>query len=139
MAAGHYYGKISLQRQATCHPDLILWSNALLKVCPFDLAILCGYRNERDQMVAYHGGTSKVRYPNSKHNKIPATAIDIAPWFLKDGNVDWDFRPHFDVMAGQGLLVARALGTNLRWGGDWDRDGDLRNNNFNDLVHFELV
>jgi len=27
----------------------------------------------------------------------------------------------------------------LRWGGDWDRDTQVDDNNFDDLVHFELV
>lgn len=27
----------------------------------------------------------------------------------------------------------------IRWGGDWDRDHDVKDQTFNDLVHFEVV
>jgi hypothetical protein len=27
----------------------------------------------------------------------------------------------------------------LRWGGDWDSDKDTKDQNFNDLPHFELI
>jgi hypothetical protein len=27
----------------------------------------------------------------------------------------------------------------LRWGGDWDMDTEVKDNKFDDLVHFELV
>ena len=30
------------------------------------------------------------------------------------------------------------MGIDLIWGGDWDGDTDLNDNNFDDLVHFEL-
>ena len=87
-------------------------------------------------MQAYRSGASKVKWPNSKHNQQPSLGIDIAPW---ENGVDWDFLPHFYFMGGQGVLVARALGINMRWGGDWNRNGSLKDNTFNDLVHFELM
>ena len=27
----------------------------------------------------------------------------------------------------------------LRWGGDWDRDTQVKDNSFDDLLHFELI
>jgi peptidoglycan L-alanyl-D-glutamate endopeptidase CwlK len=42
-------------------------------------------------------------------------------------------------MAGVILTCAKQLGVKLRWGGDWDGDGNRLNNKFNDLAHFELV
>jgi len=27
----------------------------------------------------------------------------------------------------------------VRWGGDWDRDTELKDNRFMDLVHIELI
>ncbi len=27
----------------------------------------------------------------------------------------------------------------VRWGGDWDRDGDFNDETFKDLWHFELI
>ena len=37
------------------------------------------------------------------------------------------------------LDTAKAMGIDLRWGGDWDRDTEVRDNSFDDLVHFEIV
>jgi len=31
------------------------------------------------------------------------------------------------------------MGVTLRWGGDWDRDTEVQDNSFDDLVHFEIV
>ncbi|MGD1955658.1 MAG: hypothetical protein ACFBZ9_10580 [Sphingomonadales bacterium] len=132
------YGKTSEERLATCHPDLQLWARALLKVSDIDITVLAGHRNERDQMQAYYNKNTQLPWPKSKHNQQPSLAIDIAPWF-PDRRVDWEFRPHFDYIAGQGRVVAKALCIGLRWGGDWDRDGDLKDNGWNDLVHWELL
>ena len=34
--------------------------------------------------------------------------------------------------------LAAGIDVNLRWGGDWDRDFDLKDQRFNDYPHFEL-
>jgi peptidoglycan L-alanyl-D-glutamate endopeptidase CwlK len=34
---------------------------------------------------------------------------------------------------------AAELGVKLRWGLDWDQNGDIRDNTFNDQYHFELA
>ena len=30
-------------------------------------------------------------------------------------------------------------GVEIRWGGDWDSDTQVKDNKFDDLVHFELI
>lgn len=45
-----------------------------------DITVLCGFRNEADQNAAFERGTSKLRWPHSKHNSRPARAVDIAPY-----------------------------------------------------------
>ena len=42
-------------------------------------------------------------------------------------------------MAGYIQATADKLGIKIRWGGDWDSDGDLDDQTFMDLGHFELV
>jgi hypothetical protein len=37
------------------------------------------------------------------------------------------------------MVIAKRKGIELRWGGDWDRDGDRFDQSFNDLPHVELV
>jgi len=74
-----------------------------------------------------------VRYPNSKHNTIPARAVDVCPW-----PIDWDDQERATYFAGVVMGIASQLGVGLRWGGDWDRDTELEDNQFDDLPHFEL-
>ena len=34
--------------------------------------------------------------------------------------------------------IASQMGIGIRWGGDWDMDTEVKDNRFDDLVHFEL-
>ena len=35
--------------------------------------------------------------------------------------------------------IALEMGIRIRWGGDWDGDHTLNDQNFNDLLHFEVI
>ena len=35
--------------------------------------------------------------------------------------------------------AAKFMNVSLRWGGDWDGDGDRTDQTFNDLMHWELI
>jgi len=50
---------------------------------------------------------------------------------------DHMIREHYCLMAGHMMAFAESEGFSLRWGGDWDQDDDLFDNNFDDLPHFE--
>ena len=75
-----------------------------------------------------------MRWPHSKHNATPSRAVDIAPY-----PINWGDRERMTLFAGISLGVADAKGIALRWGGDWDRDFQVVDNGFDDLVHFELM
>ncbi len=100
----------------------------------FDCAVISGYRGEAEQDVLYYAGKSKVRFPESKHNSSPSRAIDVIPY-----PIDWKDRERMNYFAGYVMGVARHLGYKIRWGGDWDMDWQVRDNVFDDLVHFELT
>lgn len=100
----------------------------------FDCAIICGYRDEKEQNIAFEKGYSKLKYPNSKHNKIPSLAVDVVPY-----PVDWSDYNRMYCFGGYVKGIAIMMGINIRWGGDWDSDFDFDDQNFNDLVHFELI
>jgi len=100
----------------------------------FDCTILVGHRERAEQEKAYAEGASKVRWPRSKHNKIPALAADVAPY-----PIDWSDRERFMMFGGYVLATADALGIPLRWGGDWKKDRRTTDNGFDDLVHFEIT
>ena len=72
-------------------------------------------------------------FPKGRHNALPSKAVDVAPY-----PIDWEDREGFILFAGYVLGVASQLGLNIRWGGDWDGDFDLSDNEFDDLVHFEM-
>lgn len=122
----------SHDRLTTCHEDLQKVFNTVIET--FDCAVLEGHRTEEAQEEAYRTGHSKLRWPFSKHNVLPSLAVDVAPY-----PINWNDTIRFYFFAGYVLGVASKLGINLRWGGDWDRDTDVQDQTFFDLVHFELV
>ena len=125
------FGNTSKKRLKTCDEKLQILFNEIVKV--FDCSILVGHRGEEDQNKAYKEGNSQVKWPKGKHNKKPSSAVDVAPY-----PIDWEDRERFSYFAGFVKGVAYRLNITLRWGGDWDGDNDLSDNNFDDLVHFEL-
>ena len=99
-----------------------------------DCTVICGHRSRVDQTLAFQQGNTKAQWPNSKHNKLPSMAVDVAPY-----PIDWNHRESFYHLAGYIKAVAKDLNIEVRWGGDWDRDNDFKDNDFDDLVHYELV
>ena len=69
---------------------------------------------------------------SSKHGK--GLAVDIVP-----APVDWSDVSKFDKIAKAMFKAASELGYNtLRWGADWDNDGNFREKGETDSPHFEL-
>ena len=50
----------------------------------------------------------------------------------------WKERAKFYELAAIVKYEAKKLNVNVRWGGDWDGDGDYTDQTFDDLVHFEF-
>lgn len=126
------YSKKSLAELETCHPDLQTLFKRVLYF--FDHTILEGHRNKEDQDRYYALGNSQLKFPDGKHNNKPSFAVDAIPY-----PVDWHDRERMTYFAGQVIATARMLNIEIRWGGDWDRDTQVKDNKFDDLVHFELV
>lgn len=126
------FSERSLERLETCHPDLQAVMN--VAILGYDFTILEGHRGRDAQNEAHRTGKSQLKFPQSKHNKVPALAVDIAPY-----PVDWEDLERFYFLAGYVHAVADRLEVEIRWGGDWDGDGDLHDSSFLDLPHFELV
>lgn len=124
----------SLSRLETCDHRIIRLFKEVIRY--FDCTVVCGYRSKEDQNAAYEAGNSKLKYPKSKHNGFPSKAIDCAPYIPGKGIV-WEADQCY-FFAGVVMGTARALGIPIRWGGDWDKDNDVNDQTFNDLVHFEI-
>lgn len=118
------FSKQSLAKLATVHPDLQKLFNAVIK--KIDIVILCGQRNKVDQEKAVRDGNSKLHYPKSKHNRIPALAVDSAPY-----PTDWKCISDFIAMGKCIEETAKELGIKISWGGRWKK--------FKDYPHTELV
>ena len=128
----NYWSAASAARLATCDPRLVDIFDHVLQIA--DCSVLAGHRNKVIQNQLCDAGKSQVRWPHSKHNIVPSRAIDITPF-----PINWGDRERMTLFAGIALGVADAKGINLRWGGDWDRDFQVVDNSFDDLVHFELL
>tara|TARA_R100000900_G_scaffold53229_3_gene42526 strand:+ start:7402 stop:7845 length:444 start_codon:yes stop_codon:yes gene_type:complete len=132
------FSERSKQRLATCHADLQVLMAEVVK--DFDCTIITGHRDRVTQNRMVEQGKSQVRWPNSRHNSEPSEAVDVAPY-----PINWQDRERFHYFAGFVMGTAARLKAEgrmthgLRWGGDWDRDTQVDDNNFDDLVHYEIL
>jgi peptidoglycan LD-endopeptidase CwlK len=125
------FGKASLAKLDTCHPDLQRIFNEVIKT--YDCSILEGHRSNERQKELYHQGKSKIK-SGGKHNSLPSAAADVAPY-----PIDWNDKNRFCHFAGRVQGIALMLDIKIRWGGDWNGDNNLKNQTFFDLPHFELI
>lgn len=135
------YSEKSKGRLETCKNPLQRVFNIVIKA--IDVTILCGIRPDEEQFKAFSEGRSKLDGVKDRskhqadHTKL-SSAVDVGPY-----PVDWNVSKRsvlkrWYYLGGFAMGVAFVLGIKLRWGGDWDRDADFDDQNFNDLPHFEL-
>lgn len=102
-----------------------------------DFTVLEGHRGKEAQNAAFAKGLSQKQWPNGEHNASPSRAVDIAPY-----PIDWSdrevARQRFVLLAGIVLATGWSLGIHVRWGGDWNQNGDTRDEHFRDYGHFEV-
>lgn len=144
MGKEHYWGTKSLERIDTLDPRWKSILDDVLAAVPFDIKVVWGYRGREVQDRAYAEGHSTKQWPNSLHNKMPSVAVDLAPLNANGKIPGWgdepaDPRPWM-VLAGAVLGVARVARVEVRWGGNWDCDAImLDDQDFDDLGHFEIT
>lgn len=126
------FGALSEERLRTCDPRLQILFREV--VHQYDCAVLVGHRGKEEQNKAVREGNSKVFWPNGRHNSKPSMAVDVAPY-----PIDWKNEKRFYHFAGYVQGKASEMSIKIRFGGDWDRDFDLDDQDFMDLVHFELI
>lgn len=105
-------GATSLARLKDVHPDLVRVVHLAIKRTPIDFTVLEGLRTKERQRQLVAKGASKTM--NSYH--ITGHAVDIAP--LVNGKVTWDWK-YYRQLAPVIKQVAKDLGVNITWGGDW--------------------
>jgi len=122
------FGKRSRERLKGVDTRIINVLNELIKM--MDVTIIEGVRTKERQAELLKQGATKVKY--SKH--MEGKAVDLSPY-----PIDWENRDGFYYMGGMIRGIAKQLGLKIRFGGDWNSDGDTKDNNFDDLVHIEIL
>lgn len=108
----------------------------------YKFRITCSVRNEQDQNAAYNAGYSKLKYPDSKHNKIPSMAVDVYPVV---GGKPVLNKVDMLLFAGRVAGIADMLyqigeiHSKLRIGADWNSNGAASDEKFLDVAHFEII
>jgi hypothetical protein len=102
-----------------------------------DISLLEGHRGEERQNEYFDSGVSEVRWPDGKHNKLPALAVDFRtyPFPTTEKRQFASLAYH----ASAAIMIGKEEGVTLRWGGDWNRNGDVSDQKFDDLFHIEIV
>ncbi len=132
------FSQSSFSKLSTCHLDLQALFFEVIKY--FDCTIIEGYRNKADQEKAFAAGNTQLHWPEGNHNRNPSMAVDVAPY-----PIDWTNSKRMYWFAGFVMGIAQKLKDegrmthSIRFGGDWDRDDDIDDEKFKDLVHFDIV
>ena len=128
----------SLHRMDGVNQSLINLALLAIHRTPIDFGIawMGGLRTAEEQNQLFKDGYSeKDGYEKfSKHQFGEAIDLNV---FV--GSKVIDNKEMLCVVAGVMFSCASELNLKIRWGGDWNMNGDLRDNKFNDLFHFELV
>lgn len=135
------FGPASRSKMVGVHPDLIRVLERAIATSPVDFKVIEGIRTPERQRELYAQGRTKpgnvVTWTlKSNHFKQPdgyGHAVDLLP-----APYDWKDLAPFDTMAKAVLAAAKDLGVNVRWGANWDQDGNPRERGETDSPHFEL-
>ncbi len=122
-------GQRSRERLKGVHPDLVKVVERAIELTEYDFSVVEGVRSLETQKAYVANGVSKTM--NSRH--LTGHAVDLYP---VGRPTPWErCRAIKDAM----FEAARELGVSIRWGGDWDMDGDSKDERFYDGPHFELL
>lgn len=158
---GHKFGAGSTKQFETLHSDLqtiLAWG---IKHCLVDFSLVEGHRPPEKQFEYYKKGrefkngrwvvvNQKAVITNvdgyhtkGKHNLLPSHAVDFCAYVPDKPKLDWD-AVHLTYIAATLVYIADQLYDDgviqhkLRWGGNWDKDGDLADNKLYDRPHVEI-
>ena len=125
------YGKRSKSRMKGIDKRLREVLDHLIKI--MDVTIIEGKRSAKTQQEYFIKGKSKLDGITKKSQHQIGKAVDLAPY-----PIDWNDRDRMHYMGGMLRGIGLMLGYKLRYGGDWDGDGQTKDNKFDDLVHIEI-
>lgn len=103
----------------------------------FDVQVIEGLRSVERQRELYAKGRTapgpKVTWTMSSPH-IAGRAVDLAPL-----PINWNDAAAFDKLAAAMFDASKVVGVRIRWGADWDQDGNPRERGESDSPHFELA
>lgn len=159
----HKLGTKSKIQYDTLHTDLQMIVDWVLKYCVVDMTLVEGHRPVEKQFEYFKKGRQQDRGgkytiianrrdvitnidgydKKGKHNYTPSLAVDFRAYVPNKSQLSWD-AIHLTYIGASMLLAAEFLFLQgvithkLRWGGNWDKDGDLSDNTLYDRPHVEL-
>lgn len=137
----YHLGNTSKENLYTCTDNIQRVIRKAISLGLMDFSVVEGVRFKAEQNRLFLIKKSKVKWPNSKHNIIKegekSKAVDAVPYV--NGKSSYNYN-HCCHLAGIILSVGLSMGIKLRWGGNWDMDGEpITDQDFLDLVHFEEI
>lgn len=145
MSTKYLFGSRSTTELETCHKDLQRVAHRALGYGVMDFSVTDGRRTTEEQIKLHRQGRSTLDgvTRKSKHQADPpelSRAMDLIPYPGTVNGVNvWNDKQRFSVLAGLIMAAAAEEGVKIRWGGDWDGDGNNADSSFHDMPHFELV
>lgn len=160
---GFVLGQRSLTNLIGVHPNLVMVTKHAITITDQDFAVIEGVRTKERMWETWGKGRTiaqcaakgipaqyakpreaRVTWLNnplmSNHRKMPdgyGHAVDCAPF-----PIDWSGTPanlkRFDRVAAAMFEAAEFCGVKIRWGADWDGDGNPRERGESDSPHFEI-
>lgn len=133
---GFKLGKTSLARLQGVDETLVNVVKRAIEISEVDFSVLEGVRTlERQRELYAQGRTApgKIVTWTMKSRHIEGKAVDLVPYPL-----DWNDLEKFNKIKDAMFQAAKELDVNLRWGADWDGDGNYREKGEYDSPHFEI-
>lgn len=145
----HLSGR-SLKTLRGVHPDLIKVVKRAIEITEEDFMVGEGVRSLATQRRYVRQGKSRTM--NSRHLVVNGYSHAVDLWLWKDGKISWDTSNaesfytvshdddyvNYQEIGTSMLQAGKELGIPIRWGADWDGDGQHTDHSFIDWVHFEL-
>jgi len=163
--AGHgamnTWGKKSLAERGSSDPRLNKIGDVVLQIK--NHSVDKGHRGQQEQHHAFVNGHSKLDWPDGNHNAYPSKAQDVRT-YPSPPAIEFDKNPdkmsHRELRSEVKMLrtmvkdqplreeqlyllglhrgVAEMMDIKIRTGADWDRDGEILDNGFDDFFHVEI-
>lgn len=134
------YGTASRAQLDTVCPELVETMEIVVK--EFNVSALEGRRSHDRQRELLRNNKTKVGPGGSDHCAPLVNGVELEDWLSEAVDmapypIDWNDSKRFIYMAGLVIGVGRSLGHDIGWGGNWDDDGVIIDDqNFEDLPHF---